>query len=123
MDTNVIRQLRQIEQFARDQSVSPYNNSVKERHVRELFGDIANRLHMIAEKESKDLEGDAAQVDRCAYGMKHASLGEMLATNQVATPLSADSNVKIGGPMDALRCRLEALEALVDRITTQSGAK
>ena len=80
MDRNVIRKLRDLEQFARGQSVSPYNNSGKERHVRELFLEIANKLNGIIEKESaifdRELGVDVQSVP--GPGSTYAGLGEMV---------------------------------------------
>jgi hypothetical protein len=74
MNTSVIRKLRDLEQFARSQSVSPYNNSGKERHVRELFLEIANKLNGIIEKETQPGQC-AEQVAVTNAGRSYADLG------------------------------------------------
>ena len=45
----VIRLLKELEAYATRQSTNPYNNSGKERHVREIFADIAIRAARIRE--------------------------------------------------------------------------
>lgn len=58
MDALTINRLKDVEKFARDQSESPYNNSRKERHVKELFAEIANRIAGIVDEEmSYDVMG------------------------------------------------------------------
>jgi Asp-tRNA(Asn)/Glu-tRNA(Gln) amidotransferase A subunit family amidase len=52
----IVRGLRELAEFAKQQSTSPYNNHSKERHVRELFADICAKLErMVVAVEEADL--------------------------------------------------------------------
>ena len=74
MDALTTSRLKDVEKFARGQSVSPYNNSGKERHVRELFLEIANKLSGIIEKETQPGQC-AEQVAVTNTGRSYADLG------------------------------------------------
>ena len=69
MDALTINRLKDVEKFARDQSESPYNNSRKERHVKELFAEIANRIGGIIEKEMSYVAQDDGRTNAWPFAV------------------------------------------------------